>query len=396
MKKIAIPALGLFLLFTLSNCSKKPNPPALSDDKRAQLENSVDELQRELDNKSAALQAERQRQQAEEASTDTGSNEKLATYVRCYNFVSNKVELAVGAYLQWAPKEGLSVDIMRKMVQARGGKIGHPFPFPLMEHGFPAACPMRIQDVAKIKPSLGNIDTTAQAYADHLNKMVVLFTNMNTYYREEGYNRDNGAAGLAFHKDLVTENDAFSSSLQSFGREVSAIENKLLREKLAQLTSVPGKKLPALLTSFVTETKNLTDLMENTVLPAVEDGPSPEALKKFEDQLAKVKGALGALTDLAAVYKSNPHGSASNLVPKSFDMLTEAGAAFVVEAETFVTRHSKSLGERYTPAEWKAIDADRQEFVTGAPGALIRSRNELIGAVNANPFPHDYNDAPVY
>lgn len=400
MKKIAFSLFGLVWLLSLTGCNscnkKTPEQPSLSEDKIAQLENKIALLEKELDSKLAALQAERQKQDVEEASYNLGSNEKLGTYIRCYNFISNKVEHAVNAYLQWAPKDGLSADIMKKTVQARGGKTGHPFPFPIMETNFPAACPMRIEDAVKLKPAQEKMDPLAQKYAEHLKKMVDLFGKMNAYYRAEDYNKDNGEQGVKYHKELLAANEAFSASLQALGGEISQVENKQLHERLAQLNSVPGKKLPALLTSFVAETKTLVDLMENTVWPAVEKGLSPEALDKFSGQLTKVKNELNTLVTFASAYERKMSGPEQTQIPKEFYETQKAGENFIVEAETFIKRYSKPPNERYTPSEWEYIDKDLQELVVGTPLGLMKSRSELIRRVNSTRFPYNYNDAIIY
>lgn len=400
MKKIVFSLFSLFWLLSLTGCNscnkKNPEPPTLSGDKIAQLENKIDLLQRELDNKLAALQAERQQQESAEASYNLGSNEKLGTYIRCYNFISNKVEHAVNGYLQWAPKEGLSADIMKKTVQARGGKTGHPFPFPIMETSFPAACPMRMEDAVNLKPAQEKMDPLAQKYAEHLKKMVDLFGKMNAYYRAEEYNKDNGEQGIKLHKELLAANDAFSASFQAFGQEISQVESKQLQERLAQLNSVPGKKLPALLTSFVSQTKILVDLMENTVWPAVAKELSPDAVNKFAVQLTKVKNELTNLVTFASAYERKMSGPDQIVIPKEFYETQKAGENFIAEAEAFIKRYSKPHQERYTTSEWEYIDKDLQELVSGTPLALLKSRSELIRHVNSVRFPYNYNDAIIY
>lgn len=329
--------LSLILGLQLAACSKESNTPAAS---------------------TAAAPAGTPQPAAEPAKpqeTAGGLDQKLSTYIECYNALDQRTHASIQRYASWVKNMDAGPTGAEKVVY---GLYEVPAEQNIKK------CQAEFAGVAGISPSLP-LDAVAKEYLEAMDKLRIVVSEAHTYYDRENYKDDQFAKGKEIHPRLKLAMEAFMASSDKISTGIEAENDKRLEAQMRRLEKEDGRKLPFLQMATMHEAKQLIRLISKDSFAAEEAGNHLATYEKITDEL------------LAALKTPQSDAVASS----NWGRFADASEDFRKAAKERVRRVRDQVP--YSTGEQAILKPGSDWMVEGSPGKTLKAYNELVDRSNS-------------
>ena len=325
--------LSLFLGLQLAACSKDSDTPAPT---------------------AAPAPVQQAAEPAKPQDTAASLDQKLGTYIECYNALDQKAHASIQRYASWVKNMEAGPSGMEKVVYGL---------YELAPEQNIKKCQADFAGAASLSPSLP-LDAVAKEYLEAMDKLRVLVSEAHSYYDRENYKDDQFAKGKELHPRLRQAMETFMAHSSKISSGIEAENDKRLEAEMRRLEKADGRKLPFLHMATMHEAKLLIRLISEDTFPAEEAGKRLLAYEQITDEL------LAALK----TPRSDP------IADSNWRRFADASEGFRKAAKERVRRIRDQVP--YSTGEQMMLKPGSDWMVDGSPGKALKAYNELVERSN--------------
>lgn len=287
-----------------------------------------------------------------EADESAAVDDKLQTYIGCYNQLDQPAQRTISRYKSWVKNMATGPTGSEKLIYGL---------YPINAESI-QECQLSFAEVGAIKPALEALDTAARGYIDSLGALLQVVAPAHSYYDRENYKDDQFAKGKELHAGLVKSMQDFQQASELFSTQIELENDKLLAAELARIEKTQGRKLAYWHRALMNEAKQLIAIIGD---------------EDFSVEAATTRmNAFEAVADSAMAYGKTNQDEA----PMTWFTIEQSAENFRKAAKERVRRLRDKTP--YSDGEKMMLKPGSAWMVDGSTEKAIKAYNSLVESSN--------------
>lgn len=298
---------------------------------------------------SAPAQTE-QTAQAVQADKEAIYDEKMNTYIECFNGLQLSIFHSIDRYASW----------LKDFHTGPTGKESIVYGIYSVSESTIAKCQKEIPEAAKLTPALEGMDEAATAFATSAVDIANTINEIDKYYEQENYKDDAFAQGKALHQTLLKNWEAFKPASSAYAAAIKKVDAERQIAHLNAIEQSEGKSKNYYKLAIMIDAEKVNNIIK-------EDKFEPETAMKQLSELEKLT------EELKAKEKAQPDPFLNSFISSVGD--------YQLNAKKYIRRIRDKEPYSEQEQEWIA-DANAGWMVEGSYPSALKSYNEMVDDYN--------------
>lgn len=287
---------------------------------------------------------------AVQADKDVIYDEKMNTYIDCYNNLQLSIFHSIDRYASW----------LKDFHTGPTGRESIVYGIYSVSESSIAKCQKQIPEVAKLTPALEGMDEAATAFVTSAVDIANTINEIDKYYEQENYKDDAFAQGKALHQTLLKNWEAFKPASSAYAAAIKKVDDERQIAHLNAIEQSEGKSVNYYKLAIMIDAQKVDSIIK-------EDKFDPETAMKQLNALEKIT------EELKAKNKAQPNISMGSFISSVED--------YQLNAKKYIRRIRDKEPYSEQEREWIA-DANAGWMVEGSYPAALKSYNEMVDDYN--------------
>lgn len=287
---------------------------------------------------------------AVQADKDVIYDEKMNTYIDCYNDLQLSIFHSIDRYASW----------LKDFHTGPTGKERIIYGIYSVSESSIAKCQKQIPEVAKLTPALEGMDEAATEFVTSAVDVANTINEIDKYYEQENYKDDAFAQGKALHQTLLKNWEAFEPASRAYAAAIKKVDAERQIAHLNAIEQSEGKSVNYYKLAIMIDAEKVDSIIK-------EDTFDPETAMKQLNVLEKLT------EELKVKDKAQPDISMGRFI--------SSVEGYQLNAKKYIRRIRDK--EPYSEQEQKWIaDANAGWMVEGSYPSALKSYNEMVDDYN--------------